>query len=185
MPSIIRPAKLEDCKRLVAIYTPYVQHTAVSFSTELPDVHFFSSKLNGLYPLLVAEVDGEIVAYAYGSAFRPREAYQWGVELSIYTDSAYQGKGIGKNLYQALLNCLQKQGFQIAYGVITLPNDRSIALHESLGFTTIGIFHKAGFKLGQWHDVAFMKKDIGHFPDVPSNPTAFHFELEQLNEAWN
>jgi len=142
------------------IYAPFVLGSATSFETELPDVATIEDrirKLKDLYPWLVFEADGRVLGYAYASSHRVRQAYQWSVEVSVYTHDSARRCGMGRALYLSLFELLRRQGYVNAYAGITLPNPGSIALHQSLGFSEVGVFSRIGFKLGQWHDVAWLQ----------------------------
>lgn len=125
------------------------------------------------YPWLVAESDEFILGYAYASPLRKRDAYRWSVELSIYVDREQRGQGAGSALYTALLETLERQGFQSAYGVVTLPNPESVGFHELFGFERVALLPKAGYKLGEWHDVAWYERSLGERSASPSEPIPF------------
>ncbi len=110
------------------------------------------------YPWLVAEVDGQMAGYAYASKHRERAAYRWAVDVAVYVDPARQRCGIGRALYEALLDRLTAQGFRIACAGIALPNPASVALHERVGFEPVGVYRRIGWKLGQWYDVAWYQR---------------------------
>lgn len=112
------------------------------------------------HPYLVAEVEGNVVGYAYASDHRAREAYRWSADVTVYVDPAVHRKGVGRALYQQLLPVLEKQGIHAAYAGIALPNAGSIGIHEALGFTHIGTYPEVGFKHGQWHSVDYWRKPI-------------------------
>lgn len=101
-----------------------------------------------------------VSGYAYATAHRARQAYQPSVETSVYVGSKYQAEGIGKLLYEALFDSLRRRDFHNAYAGITLPNEGSVALHESLGFYPIGVFQEVGYKKGRWHDVGWWQRPI-------------------------
>ncbi|NLF27756.1 MAG: N-acetyltransferase, partial [Clostridiales bacterium] len=164
-----RPATEADAGALAAIYAPYVR-TPVTFDTEAPTEADFArriAEIQEIYPYLVAEVDGKIVGYAYAHRFRERAAYQWGAELSIYLVRDYHRRGAGRALYEALLKILKRQGFRMAYGCVTVPNPASVALHEKLGFRSIGAFRGAGWKGGAWHDVMWFERRLGGGTGAP------------------
>jgi len=123
-------------------------------------------KVSETYTSLVCEHENEIMGYSYGSKFRDRSAYDWIVETTVYVREAAHGLGIGKALYASLLECLKLQGFTSAYGVIALPNDPSVSLHEHFGFTKDYLMTNAGYKDGQWYDVGFWRINL-------NNPTEF------------
>jgi len=163
----IRSATQADAAALLAIYAPFVEHTAVSFETAAPDVAEFASRIrkaNAQFAWLVAERDGTLLGYAYGSTHRERAAYRWSVETSAYLDPRFQRQGIGLALYRALLPQLAARGFCHAFAGATLPNDASIALHRRAGFEPIGVFESVGRKFGRWHDVAWMQRKLRDAP---------------------
>lgn len=170
---LYRPAILADARRLAEIYAPYVEHTAITFATEPLTAAEFEQKILSPYPFLVCETDGIIAGYAYASALREKKAYRWATEPSIYIDPAYQSRGIGKGLMERLLKLLALQKFQSVYSCITLPNEKSIRLHEGFGFREVGRFEKSGYKLGKWHDVAWLYLPLADFPENPAEPLPF------------
>ena len=157
MPDIIlRPASSSDCQQIAAIYGVYVETTPITFETEAPSADEMARRMQALrprYPYLVAEKDGDIMGYAYAGAFRTRAAYQWSAETTVYLAPSAHRQGLGRRLYRHLLGILKLQGFHGAFAGITLPNDASVGLHESLGFHQVGQYPRAGYKLGQWYDV--------------------------------
>ncbi len=173
---LIRPATTADGAALCAIYRPYVMETAITFICKEPTAESFSEKIASLmpqYPFIVCEENGRPLGYAYASALRPHDAYQWDAELSVYVDREHHGHGIGRRLYAALLELLQIQGYQTVYGVLSLPNEKSLALHAAFGFETLGVFPKSGYKLDKWHDIIWLQKTLGDFPNDPKPPKPF------------
>lgn len=170
---LFRPAVIADAKRLAEIYAPYVEHTAITFATEPLTAAEFEQKILSPYPFLVCEVNGIVAGYAYASALREKKAYRWAAEPSIYIDPAYQSRGMGKGLMERLLKLLALQKFQSVYSCITLPNEKSIRLHESFGFREVGRFEKSGYKLGTWHDVVWLYLPLADFPQNPAEPIPF------------
>lgn len=167
---LIRRAHAADAPAIAAIYAHYVRETAITFATEAPTAEDFAARIaDERYPFLVAESDG-IVGFVYAAAFRQKEAYRWDVEMTIYLAAGQEGRGVGSLLMEACLRLLETQGYLNAYSCITLPNDRSVALHRRAGFTETGVFPRTGYKLGKWHDVIWMWKPLADFPSQPQEP---------------
>ena len=176
----IRAARPEDAAAIAAIYAPYVLGGTVSFETEAPDTRAIRHRMtasDGLYPWLVAttgEADGDaVLGYAYATKFRERPAYRYVVETSIYMAGSAQQKGTGRLLYEALIDTLRAQGFTQAIGVLSLPNDASITLHEAVGFRRAGVYREVGFKQGRWIDVGFWQCRLNEGTVPPSEPRPF------------
>lgn len=169
----IRPVDCErDIAAILAIYTPFVLHSPVTFETEVPSFQAFETRVRQIavkFPYLVAEDNGEILGYAYAGTHRERVAYRWCVETSIYMAEAARGKGLGKRLYNTLLQELRKRNFTLAYGIITQPNEASVALHTACGFTPMALHRNAGFKQG-WHDVLWMENELNPCLQEPPEP---------------
>jgi phosphinothricin acetyltransferase len=169
----IRPAALTDAEAIAAIYRPYVTDTVITFELDPPDAAEMRRRIETVtatHPWLVAERDGVVVGYAYGSTYRTRAAYRWVAETGIYLAADAHGLGLGKTLYEALLAALAERGFVAAMGVMTAGNPASTALHERLGFFHAGTQPGIGFKHGQWHDVVFWQRDLAPRQDAPPEP---------------
>lgn len=167
----LRIATKEDGAALAAIYAYYVENTAITFEYAAPSAEEFAERIVHKlekYPYIVAEENGRAVGYAYADMYRERAAFNWSCELSVYVDKNETGKGIGKLLYNALIDILRLQGFVSVVASITYPNEASVALHEKLGFSHLGTMHNIGFKFGRWLDLMWFEKRIS---DV-STPTA-------------
>ncbi|MGX5217814.1 arsinothricin resistance N-acetyltransferase ArsN1 family B [Pseudomonas segetis] len=157
---IIRIAHVSDAQAIQAIYAPLVEHSAISFELEPPSVAEMARRIETTiqtYPYFVAQQDGQVIGYAYAGQYKAREAYKWSVEVSVYVAAQARRSGVGRALYQELLAKLKQQGFHAAYAGIALPNERSVGLHESLGFVHLGIFPEVGFKHGKWHDLGYWR----------------------------
>jgi L-amino acid N-acyltransferase YncA len=168
----------DDAEALAAIYAPMVNETAISFETEPPSVEEFRRRISEVlqgFPWLVCRSGGDVLGYAYAHAFRERAAYSWSVETSIYVHAAARRLGVASRLYGALLPSLAEQGFERAFAGITLPNPASVALHESVGFSSCGVYRRVGWKLGSWHDVGWWQRDLQPTPssDPPREPKPF------------
>lgn len=159
----LRYAIMEDADSICRIYTPYVCTTAITFEYDAPSVDEMRRRIivtREKYPYLVCEVDGETAGYAYAGRFRERAAYNYDVETSVYLAEKWHGRGVGKALYRCLLDLLREQRYYNVYASVALPNPKSVRLHESLGFSPIGVFPKAGYKFGAWHDLAWFWKEL-------------------------
>ena len=154
----IRLARPHDAPAILAIYAPIVLDTPTSFEYEPPTSDEMANRIAKTierYAWIVAERDGDILGYAYGGVHRARPAYQWNVETSVYVAESARGQGVGRRLYEALLDICRKQGFRQALAGITLPNPGSVALHEAVGFRHFATFPTMGYKFGAWHDVGW------------------------------
>lgn len=170
---LYRAARPQDATRLAEIYALFVDRTAITFATTPPTQEEFQHRIASPFPFLVCEEAGCVLGFAYAGPFRVKEAFRWDTELTIYVDPSAHSRGIGKALMQRLLELLRAQGYQNAYSCITLPNEKSIGLHQRFGFQQIGLFEKAGYKLGQWHSVAWLHLPLGTFPEEPREPLPF------------
>jgi L-amino acid N-acyltransferase YncA len=154
-----RPADpARDAAACAAIYASYVDGSPVSFEEAVPTAEDLAARIArtaATHPWLVSERDGRVVGFAYGAPHRERAAYRWATEVSVYVDPAHQRHGIGRELYEALFARLRAQRFQVACAGITLPNDASVGLHESLGFELVGVYRGIGWKAGAWRDVGW------------------------------
>lgn len=160
----VRMAVPGDAEGLLAVYTPYVVGTAVTFETEPPSRADFARRVAAIaaeYPYLVVERDGGIVAYAYAHRAQERAAYAWNAELSVYVRQDQVRRGLGRALYGALLALLRLQHVRNVYGGVALPNPGSEGLHRHFGFTLLGVHPHTGYKLGAWRDVGWFGLDLG------------------------
>lgn len=174
MALLICVACAPDAPAIAAIYRPYVEATRISFEEEAPDATEIARRMsNPLYPWLVAEDDGEILAFANSSAFRARRAYRWTVEVGIYVVPQAKRRGIGRAMFGRLLELLTAQGFVSAIGAIALPNEASVSLHEALGFVHTGTYRHVGFKLGEWADVGLWQRDLAPRLPSPAEPKPY------------
>lgn len=163
MSALIRLATPADGPALARIYAPAVVDCSTSFEIEQPDGAEMARRVERLAartPWLVCVHGGEVVGYAYGGIHRERAAYQWSAEVSAYVRGDVHRAGIARALYTSLFAVLVLQGFRNAYAGITLPNEASVGLHESLGFTRVGVYHGIGYKLGAWHDVLWLERAL-------------------------
>ncbi|KHD35879.1 phosphinothricin acetyltransferase [Clostridium acetobutylicum] len=159
----IRLVKKEDSEEILNIYKPFIQNTAITFDYDIPSIQKFTEKVSNIsnkYAYLVCEIDEKIAGYAYASSFNERAAYDWAVDLSIYVDDKYQGKGIGKALYYTLIETLKIQGYCNMYALVTSSNTRSKNFHKYFDFKLSGTYHNSGYKFKRWHDVDVFEKII-------------------------
>lgn len=166
METNIRMATKDDAYDILNIYAPYITDTCVTFEIEVPSFTDFENRIENImnqYPFLVYEQDGIIAGYAYASKHAERAAYLYSVDVSIYIRHEYQGEGIGKKLYTALFEQLVNQGYYTAYAGISMPNEKSVRLHEAFGFVHAGTFHNIGYKHGKWLDVMWLEKPLREY----------------------
>jgi L-amino acid N-acyltransferase YncA len=172
----IRIADPADAAAVADVYAPYVRDNATSFEAEAPTAGVMADRIAACVerlPWLVCAQDGVLAGYAYAGFYRDRAAYRWSVETSVYVTAARRRTGVGAALYGALLELLTRQGFAQAFAGITLPNGPSVAFHARFGFERIALYRAVGYKLGRWHDVAWMQRPlIGGGPD-PVEPVPF------------
>jgi L-amino acid N-acyltransferase YncA len=173
---MIRLATAGDSAAILAIYVPYIRDTSITFETDIPTEAEFAHRIETYlqnFPWLVYEQEGTITGYAYAARYRERTAYQWSVECSVYIAQNSFRSGLARALYTALLDILKHQGFTLAYAVINLPNPQSVGFHESLGFTYFATYEKVGYKLGQWKNVGWWRRQLNEFVQEPSAPVKF------------
>lgn len=154
----IRDCTDADVPRICDIYNHYIRETTVTFEeTPLPVAEMARriADVRTRFPWLVIESEGTVAGYAYASPWKTRSAYRFAVESTIYLAADALGRGLGTNLYSALLAKLPRCDAHRVLGCIALPNEASVALHEKLGFRKIGIFDEVGFKFGRRVDVGY------------------------------
>jgi L-amino acid N-acyltransferase YncA len=165
----IRLANTNDAAGVLAIYAPYCESTPITFEIAPPSVDQIRDRITSVmasYPWLVAEADGRVLGYVYGTRFRERAGYRWTAEVAVYIAEEAKQRGLGKALYTTLFAILRAQGFAKAIAGITVPNPASVRLHESLGFVRTGIFPGVGYKDGNWLDVGWWQLQLQ--PEVPN-----------------
>jgi len=157
----IRDARLDDAAAVQAIYAPIVAETAISFETEVPSVEEMARRIAAsleTHAYVVAEREGRFLGYAYSSQHRARAAYGTSVDVTVYVTADARGLGLGRALYGALLPKTAARGYHAAFAGITLPNPGSVALHEAVGFTPVGVYREVGRKFGEWRDVGWWQR---------------------------
>ena len=165
-PLLIRPSTPADLPALAAIYAWHVAHGTGTFELEAPDADEMGRRrdavlANGL-PWIVAERAGTVLGYAYANHFRPRRAYRFCVEDSIYLAPDARGQGLGKLLLAELMARCQAAGARQMLAVIgDAANAGSIGVHRALGFEHTGVLKSAGWKFDRWLDVVLMQRALG------------------------
>ena len=172
----IRLAVPEDAPELLAIYTPYVEDTAITFEYEPPTLSEFKDRIVHTltrYPYLVAERDGIILGYAYVSPFKNRPAYDWAVETSIYVKKDVRQSGVGRKMHDALKDILTEQGILNMEACIAYPVEEdehltldSVKFHTKMGYRMVGRFEACGYKYEKWYDMVWMELLIGEHKAV-------------------
>jgi phosphinothricin acetyltransferase len=168
---VIRDADpTRDAAPCAAIYGPFVTESAVSFEDRASTPDELGQRIERIlktHPWLVAEHDGLLVGFAYACPHRERSAYRWAADVSVYVAPERHRRGVGRGLYGALLPLLVRQGLHVACAGITLPNEASVAFHESFGFTPVGVYRRIGFKRGAWWDVGWWRLELREPGDGP------------------
>ncbi|CAN5139219.1 GNAT family N-acetyltransferase [soil metagenome] len=167
MPNLkIRPAIPADIPAITEIYAEAVKHGTATFELDPPDAGEMQRRFEALhaghYPYLVATADGHIVGYAYAGPYRPRPAYRFTVENSVYLAPASQRRGIGLVLLNELIARCEARGYRQMIAVIgDSANAGSISIHARAGFEMIGTHPNVGFKFGRWLDTVMMQRALG------------------------
>ena len=162
----VRAAGPADLEAVTAIFAHYVTSTVTTFEEVPPTVADWRRRLDDLadrnLPFLVADQDGTVTGYAYASPWRPKPAYRYTVEDTVYISPAHTGRGLGRALLAALLTgCEQAGARQVIAVIADTGSDASVALHRRLGFTPAGRLRRAGFKHGGWIDTVLMQRELG------------------------
>lgn len=161
----------DDVTQILTIYAPYVVDSVISFEYEVPNEEDFKQRIRSIaaeYPYFVCEMNGQIIGYAYAHRHMERAAYQWNAEISIYIRQGFTGKGLGKKMCHTLIELLRLQGIRNVFSCVTIPNERSVHLHQSMEFSTEGIFQDAGYKCGKWQTIAWFRKNIAPYTNEPA-----------------
>ncbi len=185
MNPIIRLASEHDAEQVRSIYAPFCEGTAVSFEITAPTIAEMQERIRKVlsqHPWLVCEVGGKVIGYAYACAHRERAAYRWSVDVAVYIAEGKRRSGIGRALYSSLFKILVLQGYFKAYAGVTLPNPGSVGLHESMGFTPVGIYHGVGYKAGAWRDVGWWEMALQPECAEPDEPRSV--QMIQQSAAW-
>jgi phosphinothricin acetyltransferase len=162
----IRPATEADLPAITEIYEHAVLHGTATFELIPPDLaemtRRFSALMDGSHPYLVASIEGRVIGYAYAGPYRPRPAYRFTVENSVYLQPATHRRGIGLQLLQRLIAECEARGYRQMIAVIgDSANAGSIGVHTRCGFAMIGTHPDVGFKFGRWLDTVMMQRALG------------------------
>jgi len=162
----VRPSTEADLLRIQQIYSNHVKRGTATFEITPPDVEELTRRrasiLSEGLPYLVAEAEGQITGYAYANRYRPRPAYRFTIEDSIYIHPDHVGKGIGRLLLIELIRQCEQGPWRQMIAVIGDSNNApSIRLHQALGFRHAGIFQAVGWKFGRWLDTVLMQRALG------------------------
>src|ERR1700761_3243835 len=162
--STVRAASPEDAGACVAIYRPYVEDTVISWEIEVPTEEEMAARIASAqeaHEWLVLERDERVVGFAYAHALiRRLPSYRWSVETGIYLHLDHHRAGGGRELYTQLLRRITERGYRQVFAGITQPNEASNGFHRSFGFQDAGLYRRAAWKHGSWHDVAWMQLDL-------------------------
>lgn len=167
---IIRSMKPEDTENILAIYSPYIETTAITCECSKPKLDEFRKRIINIsnhYPFIVAELNGVIIGYAYANHFNSRYAFRFSVETSIYISLDMHKKGIGTILYKELEEQLKRLGIKNLYANIVSSDNadenltgESLFFHKKLGFKEVGKLTKCAYKFNKWYDIIWMEKII-------------------------
>ena len=160
----LRPFDWRDVPAITAIYAHYVANSTATFDTEAPGQTFIADKFGHMvdqgHPVIMAERNGKVLGYSYASTFRPRFAYRFTCEDTLYLAHDAVGQGVGSALLAKLIEESQAFGFRQMVAVITAGNPASIKLHEKHGFATMGTYPELGFKFDKWLDIVHMQRRL-------------------------
>jgi phosphinothricin acetyltransferase len=158
---VVRLLLEADAGAVCAIVDHYIRETTVNFRTApQPPQEWLDDwdRQRERYPYLVAVIDGDVVGVAYAGPWKTRNAYDWCAETTVYVRAGLGRHGIGRALYRRLLVILDAQGFTTQVGVVALPNEASVRLHEAMGYRHAGTLRAVGHKLGRWCDVGLFQR---------------------------
>lgn len=157
----IRPYKTEDTQAILEIINHNILHSTALYDYNIrtyeQQKNILEDKISKNFPVIVAELDGNVVGFGMYSEFRFREAYKFTVEHSVYVNEAFHGQGIGKLLLQELIALAHKQNLHTMIAVIDSENQGSVEFHEKFGFKTVGIIKESGYKFDRWLHSVFMQ----------------------------
>lgn len=169
---VVRDADEADMAAVQAIYAHHVLYGLATFEEVPPALEEMRERrariVAARLPYLVACMEGRVVGFAYAAPYRPRPAYRYTIEDSVYVENGRGGRGIGSALLRGLIARCEAGPWRKMFAVIgNSANAGSIALHRSMGFEMLGTLTDAGFKLGQWVDTVFMQRALGDGSSTP------------------
>lgn len=170
--ALVREAVPEDLPQIQEIYAHHVLSSTATFESAPPSIEEMAARLRSVQeqnlPWLVAEQHDRILGYCYAALYRPRPAYRYTIEDSIYLAEGESGKGLGQQLLATLIEHCERGPWRQMIAVIAgTQNQGSIALHRKLGFAHVGTQPDTGYKFGQWIDVVFMQRALGPGGSTP------------------
>jgi L-amino acid N-acyltransferase YncA len=169
---VVRPSTEADAPAMLAIYTRYVTH-GLGDGAEFEPLQADDIKrrrknmLRRRLPHLVAELDGEVIGYAYAVPFRKRPAYRYCVKHSIYVHQNHLRAGVGRKLLPALIDACAEAGFRQMIAYVDSENEPSLSLHHACGFRRVGYLEGIGFRFGRWTDSVLLQRSLGSGPHAP------------------
>lgn len=176
MTATVRDATEADLPAITALYGREVLTGTATFELEPPSLAEMTARFTAVrgkgLPWLAAEIDGVFAGYAYASPFRPRPAYRYCVEGSIYVEEAARGHGVGRLLLATLIERVRAMGLRHVIGAISdsATSEASIRLHRALGFRDVGAYRQVGWKFDRWLDVTLMQLDLDPAGVPPTAP---------------
>lgn len=174
---LIRPSREDDLDAITRIYAHHVLYGTGTFETTPPTAAEMALRradvLSKGLPWLVVEEAGQVLGYAYGNWFKPRPAYRFSVEDSIYLAPEAAGRGLGRALLAELLGTLERSGIRKVMAVIgDSANAGSVGVHTAAGFAHVGVMRSCGWKFGRWLDIVLMEKTLGAGDTTPPEEPA-------------
>ena len=166
----IRLAEQADLEQFAEIVNHYIETSSINFHDRAQSEEDWEATwavLHERYPFVVAEQDGVLGGIAYATPWKLRGAYDWTCEVTVYIRAGHERQGLGKTLSKRMLEILEAQGYRAIVAVIALPNEASVALHQSLGYQLMGTLQNLGFKRDKWHDVSFWELQLGEAGTAP------------------
>ena len=155
---MIRKVELIDSSDICEIYNYYINNTIITFEEEPVTNEEMEKRIKDVskeLPWFVYEEAGKVLGYAYATKWKTRSGYRYSVELSVYINKDFSNRGIGSQLYKYLIDSLKEKEIHTLIGGVALPNDKSVKLHEKLGFEKVAHFKEVGYKFNTWIDVGY------------------------------